>query len=176
MVLAFLISFKIPLNQPFRLLFVLPAFYILIAVGINNSGRYKNLLMSIVVMISVFGLTNYYLDPKFWREDWKGATHFVNNKVNDNSLVAFAWSEPFPPYIWYKGKNGVGIVNKFPATKEEVTGNLNLDNKTEVYLFEYLQELSDPNKYTQEVLSENGFKLIKTTDFNGVGFVGQYRR
>ena len=167
---AWLISFILPMNQPFRLLFTIPAFYILLAVGINKLGKYWKLGLLGVLLISITGLFIYWTNPKFHREDWRAAT----NEIPAN--VIFAWPVPFDPYIWYGGK-GKGVVRHFPANKDEVSKSMGLlGNLSEVYFFEYLQTLSDPNKEIQTWLTENGYVLIKTLNYNGVGLIYKYTK
>jgi len=112
----------------------------------------------------------YWTNPKFHREDWRAAT----NEIPAN--VIFAWPVPFDPYIWYGGK-GKGVVRHFPANKDEVSKSMGLlGNLSEVYFFEYLQTLSDPNKEIQTWLTENGYVLIKTLNYNGVGLIYKYTK
>lgn len=176
--LAIIISIKIPLDQPFRLLYVLPAFYILIAIGILNSARFKRFLLAGVILISVFSLSIYYGNQRFWREDWKGAVRFVNNNHCSQCLSLFGWSEPFAPVQWYKIKmKGYGILDKFPAEEDSLKKkNLLLANIDKVFFFEYLQGLSDPKHLSEKWLQLNGFNLIEKYDFRGVGFVLKFER
>lgn len=167
---AWLISFIIPMNQPFRLLFVLPAFYILLSVGILELGKYWRLGLLGIICISVFGLLVYWINPKFQREDWRTATR----NIPTNAI--FAWPQPFDPYIWYGGE-GMGVVKYFPASQNEVTENLkNAKLGKVVYFFEYLQGLTDPQKIIQQELARLGYQLKETRDFRGVGFVDLYQR
>lgn len=177
-ILTFVVSFKFPMYQPFRLLFILPAYYILLAVGILGSEKYQKIFLVLVVGISMFGLVEYYTDARFKREDWRGAVNLVNQTVDDSSIVVFAWPEPFSPYQWYKGSNkSLGVVSKFPASEEEVNNKMNnLLSLKQILLFGYLQDLSDPGHYIQRWLTSRNFMLSKTYDFNGVGFVYQYIR
>lgn len=177
-VLSLLLSFFIPVFQPFRLLFILPPFYILLASGLENSGRVKAWLTGLLVIISLGGLFMYYLNPMFWREDWRGAVGFVVNNLSSNDEVVFAWSEPFPPYLWY-GKNiqAVGVVKKFPATIDNVNQSMSdLAVKDRIFFFQYLQPLSDPNRLVQRWLITHQFQEVITYDFKGVGFVTLYKR
>ncbi len=175
--LALLISFMIPLFQPFRLLMVLPAFYILIALGIWYLGKWRKLGLTLVILISVTGLLFFNLNPKFWREDWKGATKFVDQKIDKSSSVVFAWPISFPPYEWYGGKQGIGVVKQFPASQMEINKNMNsLSSVQDIYFFEYLQSLSDPNKNIQQWFNGNRFDLKETSNFNGVGFIHHYHK
>ncbi len=175
-VTAILISFVVPFDQPHRLTFVLPAYCILLALGIYRLQKFKKILLFLLILISFSGLSLYYFDTKYWREDWKGATQFISKNSSANTLSVFAWAEPFPPFIWYgETLPGIGAVTKFPANRSEVEEKLkNIDNKEELFVFEYLQALSDPKKVVQEIVEEKGFKNDKTYDFRGVGFVYHY--
>jgi|SRR3989344_1919628 len=173
-ILAFITSLKIPLNQPFRLLFLLPAFYILLATGVNNKGKFRKVALISVLLVSLGGLGAYYFNPSFWRENWRGGTKFINENCNNCSAI-FVWSEPFAPFQWYKGTSGVGIVKKFPADINEINMNMkNISGRKEIYLFEYLQDLSDPGRLTQKWLDQNGYKRVDILEFNGVGFIYKY--
>lgn len=176
-ILSFVISFKIPINQPFRILFVLPAFYILLSLGIQSFGKLKKFFMVAWIAISLFGLTIYFTNPNFLREDWKGASKFIDERLTDKTAVLFAWPEPFPPYQWYnKKREAQGLVKNFPAKFEEVEQNLKISDKNNIFFFEYLQSLSDPNRYIQKLIDKNGFKLNQTYDFRGVGFIHFYSK
>lgn len=176
LLLALVVSLRVPLNQPFRLLFVLPVFCLLVAYGISCLNKLKKIATILVIAVSLFGLSLYYLNPKFWREDWRGATNFVNANLTEDSLVVFAWPKPFDPYKWYKGRQGVGAVENFPAGGEEVNNNLGLlEGYNRVFVFEYLQDLSDPRRVIDKRLMELGFKNTNIYDFKGVGFIRLYR-
>lgn len=173
---ALIISFKIPLNQPFRILYVLPAFCILLALGINTLGKLRIFFLMLIILVSISGFTLHYSNPKYWREDWRGAIDFILKNSTYRTAVLFAWSQPFSPYQWYAdGKYGQGIVSKFPATRIEVENNLkNIESNKDIYLFEYLQALSDPKKVVQEVIEEKGFRKSEVFNFRGVGFIDHY--
>lgn len=175
-ILALVISIRVPLFQPFRLLVVLPAFYILIALGIWYLGKWKNVGLGLIITISLSSLIVFNLNSKFWREDWRGAISAINQKINDESAMVFAWPIPFPPYDWYGGKKGLGMVSKFPGEEENIKNNIEkIKDKKDIYLFEYLQALSDPNKNIQKWLMGNGYQLKDTGNFNGVGLIYHYQ-
>ena len=176
--LAVAVSFFIPLFQPFRLLFVLPAYYLLIAFGLSQTGKYKNVLIAVIVVVSLISLGIYYTTPRFLREDWKGAVNYINQNVKEGELVVFVWPQPFPPYDWYKGnENTLRLVDRLPVKEEDVKLKLNgIKNTSKIYLFEYLQDLSDPKRTTQKEIIRLGFKEGEKNDFNGVGFIQIYQK
>ena len=123
--LTWFISFFIPMFQPFRLLFIIPAFYILISVGIFELKRYKNIVIVTLLLITVSSLVIYYSDQKFWREDWKGAINFLDQTDKDKDDIVVAWPEAFDPIKWYgKDLTVIGVVSVFPSQKDLVYKNM----------------------------------------------------
>jgi mannosyltransferase len=177
LLVTWLISFWLPMNQPFRLLFIIPAFYILLAVGMVNLKRYARLALIGVSLISLLGTFTYLTTPKFWREDWRGAMGFITRVSNEKTVTVLAWPEPFAPIMWY-GKNIKlsGVVKRFPADMAVDNELIKLQDFDQIYYFEYLQDLSDPNGYIEKWFSENGYKNFKTFDFRGVGFIREYEK
>lgn len=175
-IFSILISFKIPLNQPFRILYVLPALCILLALGIANLKYFQKIFLWCLIIIFTMGLSLYYFNSKYWREDWRKAVEVVSRKNGEDNLVVFAWSEPFPPYKFYaKEKLAVGVINKFPAKLEDLEDTLSVvDDKKGLYFFEYLQDLSDPNRFIQLVIKNKGFKEKEVYDIRGVGFIRHF--
>ena len=157
-------------------MFVLPAFYILVAYGISlmKNSRIKIALVVSILAISSFSLYLYYSNKKFQRENWRGAVSFVESKAKENELIVFANPEPFAPYRWYAKdlSNALGATDSLSPYFDKTYRNLEpyLRNKKGVYYFEYLQEIMDPSKITYRILTSEGFKPKETyPDFIGVG-------
>ena len=118
----------------------------------------------------------YYFDPKFWREDWRGATTFLKSNLDQDTRVVFAWPQPFDPYKWYGGQQGMGVV-ELPYNQEKLENRLGyLVAYRKIYLFEYLQALADPSNRIQKWLKDHEYSLIQTHDFQGVGFIFEYQK
>ncbi len=174
--LVFLLSFLFPAFIYFRFIFVLPAFYILVAYGISlfKEKRVKLTLILSILAISIFNLSLYFSNIKFQREDWREATKFIESNVKENELVVFANPEPFAPYQWYAKdlSNTLGATNNIAADYEKTYKNLEpyLRNKTGVYYFEYLQDIMDPQRVTYDILLSEDFSNKEIySSFNGVG-------
>lgn len=171
---SLLISLVIPVNQPFRLLFILPAFYSLIALGILDSMRLKYPLLILMVLISITGLGFYFTQSRFQREDWRGATRFINQNIGQG-VVLFVWPEPFPPYTWYQGSSRyIALAELFPVDYAQVDAKIEMNRPDNFYLFEYLTGLSDPGGVTQGWLESHRYQIEKIYNFEGLGFVVQY--
>lgn len=177
--LAFLISLITPVLSYFRLIFILPAFYILIGFGITQYNKeVKFLLLGLIVMLNLSAVGIYYTNPKFQREDWRKVTKFLQQRSNNRSLVLFENDNLPAPYRYYQNNqiNAQGGLAKFPANNP---GDLKpikqmVDNKTTIFVVEYLVGISDNNRLLQQELVKQGYKLKYTFNFNGVGFVYEY--
>ncbi len=179
---VWLISFVIPMFQPFRLLFTIVPFYLLLAVGVYEIKNRldQKLAIALVFLFILCGLGMYYLNPKFQREDWRGATAFIESQDPESSVAIFEFSAPFAPYQWYtqNGGKAVGVLPGLVAKRELVGDTLPraIEEKSEIFLFEYLSPLTDPEKLVTGWLESHGYRQTKVYDFSGVGFVYNYSK
>jgi len=181
LLLGFIISFLFPVFIYFRFLFILPAFYFLIGVGILN---FKNKLVRIILIaalliVNLTGWLIYVKDPSQQREMWREAVKLIESKAKDNEISIFNYPEPFAPYRWYATKvRGVGVADSISVHKEktETLTKLAIKDKKGIYYFEYLWQLSDPNRVVEETLKFQGFKQKEVYNFNGVGLVSYWQK
>lgn len=169
LILAFLISFFIPVLAYFRMIFILPAVYLILAKGIESLP--KKFAMTAIVFICLVSLSSifaYYLNPKFQREDWRGAVSFVSHNLNNQSLVIFENNEIPAPVRYYIDD----LSNFRPGLSENLMSELVGKNK--VFVFEYLVGIYDPKRLVEQKLKDLNFVETKTYDFQGVGFIKLY--
>lgn len=168
-VLGFTASVFFPAFIYFRFVFVIPAFYLLIALGKNR------LLLTLVIIFNLIGWGIYVMDKTQQREDWRGAVTFVRENAKPMEIAIFENPEPFAPYQWYwDGKiPSVGVTDSISATKSKTEQIVKgaIKGKTGVYYFEYLKDLQDPQGIVQNTLVDSNFVETGRTAFNGVGFV-----
>ncbi len=166
---AFLISFFVPVLSYFRMIFILPAVYLLLAKGIDNLPK-KLALPSflIICLISVLSLGAYYLNPAFQREDWRGAINFISKNINKESVVVFENNEIPAPARYYASDLSNFKAGLSPDLEESLL------NKRQVFLFEYLADVYDPDRVVEKKLKELDFFNTETFDFSGVGFIKLY--
>ncbi|MCL4416543.1 MAG: glycosyltransferase family 39 protein [Actinobacteria bacterium] len=175
--IATLISLVVPVYNYFRVLFILPGFVILIAAGIFYfKNKLRVAFLVVVVLIEFICSLLYLFIPGYQREDWRGLVHsFQSIKP---SIILFESSGTLPPFDYYaKGSlNAKGALKDFPAKDESSVSELEplLKNKREVYLIDYLVQISDPNRLVAGKLTSLGYKEENTKNFNGVGFVYHY--
>lgn len=174
-VITFLVSLKLPMFQPFRLLFCLPALFLLIAYGLSIS-RFKILLSLLVIFMLISFQMIFWFDSSYWREDWKNAVVFAENITDKKEQILFAWDLPFAPYSFYTNDpSGIGVLSSYPATFEQVDQKLSasLDGSPIVY-FSYLDQLTDPQGHIQKWLELHNYEMVQMKDFRGVGPVYLY--
>lgn len=178
--LGSLISFVIPIYSYFRLIYTIPAFIILTALGILSfKFKLRNFFLVLVILIEIFSSAVYLFNSKYQREDWKGLVNFANS-LDKNSVILFESSGTLPPFDYYsRGKiNARGALKDFPAKSESDLVNLELflKDRKDVYLVDYLVEISDPGRLVSKELIELKYKIVQTKDFHGVGFVYHYAK
>lgn len=176
---VFIISFFIPIFAPQRLLFILPFFLVAMAVGIREiKGIRGGIAMIFFLLPQFYGLVLYYTNPRFQREQWRQATAFVEERADVKTGVIFGFSEPFAPYLWYMTKDkGLGAAKRFVVSENDLMHLYGyVEDKDKVFFFQYLTDLTDPEKKIPAFLVNRGFALSQTHDFPGVGFIYEYQR
>ncbi len=167
-----IVSFAIPQSQPFRVIFVLPAFLLLL----SQAGiRYPKLFLTLLVYIALTGNITYYTRARIQREQWRQAIQFIDQK---NLLVVTKFSGKFAPFNWYHPDLPVlPAVPTYPAKPQEVSQKLiPITTHQSILLMDYLGDLSDPGRVTDQVLANMGFTPGPIHDFPGVGFIREFHK
>lgn len=168
-VLAFMISLFIPVLAYFRMIFILPAFYLVLAKGLIGLPRKITIPAGILIcVISLTSLFGYYINPKFQRENWRDAVSFTSHNLDNQTLVVFENNEIPAPVRYYASD----LSNFKPGLTKDFTANLN--NRNKIFLFEYLTDVYDPERTIGQKLKELNFVQTQTYDFPGVGFINLY--
>jgi len=173
------ISIFIPMYQPFRLLFTIVPFYLLLTTGILAlKKKWQPLAIAAVLLISLSGLGIYYANPRFQRENWREATAYIEVHDPENSVAIFKFSDSFAPYQWYsQGRvKAVGVFSGLRVTPENVEERMMeaIGAKENVFLFEYLTDLTDPEHLVEGWLKDHDYQEKTIKDFSGVGLIYNY--
>jgi len=170
-VLAFGISLFIPVLSYFRLIFILPAFYLLLALGLSNLPHklFKPILFAVICVNLIF-LGFYYTNPKFQREYWRG---LVAWQKQANVKIVLESNDAFAPINYYEGSNFYPGLKKVPVKNMEEVFDVGDQN---VYVLQYLVDVTDPGRLLERKLVKQGFQKKDTIDFTGVGFLNHYVR
>jgi len=151
--LEILVSLKIPMLSYFRFLFVLPALYILVGKGIENSRKYRRFFLCLVMGVNLVTTICYLLTPKFQREDWRGAA----SAIGEDKIVFPAATQK--EALIYYGK-GEQIIN---------TSQISLRDK-EIWLSRYVWEIFDSDDSAKKSVEALGYNKTSEYNFNGVVF------
>lgn len=156
-ILACLVGFKISVLSYFRLLFTLPALYLLIAVGISKTQKYANYLLGILLISNLVFSGIYLFTPMFHREDWKDLTTFVKKESEGKSAITlFIADSNMEAYKYYDSSANISGPQGF-STKYE-----------EIWLMRYLQPVFDQKDLLRAKIEASGYNKEKEYDFNGV--------
>lgn len=170
--IATIISFWVPVYNYFRVLYILPSFIILVSLGILSMKRLKYIFIGVVIFIELFCSFVYLLNSSYQREDWKGLVNFFRDNP---ALILFESSGILPPFDYYaKGDlKARGALKDFPAKNENDVVDL-AEAEKEIYLVDYLVEISDPQRLVAKKLTALGYEQIDIKNFTGVGFIYYY--
>ncbi len=105
---------------------------------------------------------------------------FINQNADDQSVILLKNTEVIAPVEYYISKDKK-VLAAFRNIPVESSADFNdLETQTayfkKVYLFDYLVEITDPNRLTEAKLGEMGFSKRAEYDFRGVGFITLYER
>lgn len=176
--IASLISILIPIYSYFRMLFTLPAFIILVSLGIDSfKGKLKYVFLTAVFLIELFCALIYLFNPSYQREHWNELVSFFKSQ-SDTNIILFESSGTLPPFDYYARGDlkAIGALKDFPARKTEDVIDLEntLKGTDNVYLVEYLVDITDSQRLVQKKLDNLNYKEIQMYDFTGVGFIYKY--
>jgi hypothetical protein len=184
LLLIWFFSFFIPVLQPKRVLFLLPAFYIFISqLIIEAKGRLLSLakiLFFALFAIHLFALVSYWLQPKLQRENWRSLVEEVELAYGrGRSVAVFSFSAPFAPWVYYSEN----WIDTFATESYYLPAEEDLANKVKtltdyeyVLLFDYLRDLTDPNDQLPKLIQDLGFENIGVLDYPNIGFVRMYSK
>src|SRR3989344_4402689 len=179
---AFVVAFFVPVFAYFRFIFVLPALYLIWASAINTINYHKlsRFLLIIALIINLASSSIYFINPKFQRENWRAATDYIRQQSVNNSIVIFESANTFAPFDYYNRSaiKAAGGLNGFSAKENEVKQNVQMltQDVSQVFLFQYLSGITDPQGLLFQELTRNNFRNTQTKNFEGVGFVYEFTR
>ncbi len=142
----------------FRLLFILPAFCILLAYGIYTfSKSWIKFAIYVLIISQLTSLIIFWIKPRHHREDWRTAANYIVNNSPDKSVVVFENIGQADPLKYYT--NQVQIISG---------GEINMNGLKHLWLMRYAQPIFDPEDNLKKKIEEEGFEKIREKDFNGV--------
>ena len=151
--IAYFLSLFVPVYQYFRLLFTLPAYTILLALGvILIPRRYQTI--SIIILVTVhWSLVAYsYFTPRFHKEAWRELVTYLHSQPP--GLVALPSLAQDAPLQYYQ--------LKYPLIELPKTTTFN--NQT-VYYIDYAEDLFDTQRLGRRHLQQQNYTSIAEKTF-----------
>ncbi len=179
--IAFVVSFQFPSLGYWRYLFLLPFFLTFIALGLSSLPR-PYFLFNLIFTTLVFIFLNliFWFTPTFQREDWRSALNHIQSTSALGSISVFAFPDAFAPVFWYAPALKYVAPLKDFANTDLTTIDLSLSQATtshqQIFYFDYLTALSDPDHRLRLWLQNAGFVANKSYNFPGVGLIYEYTR
>ena len=177
---AWAISFVVPVLQAKRVLYLLPAFYLLIASSLSLVKRQNlvKLLLSLILTINLYSVSAYYTNKNLQRENWRALhSEIVSKYPSQNSIIVFSFNNSFAPWRWYDqeeyevlltGAMHISQVNNLREKLEKIT------NYDYVLVFDYLRDLTDPDDVLLREIEAFDFRQIDLISYPNLGFVRVY--
>ena len=167
LLLTIVLGFQFSILSYFRLIFILPAFYLLVAFGLSliRNKEIARLFLVLMVFTNLISVGIYHFNDRFKREDWKSAVSYIEEKSQGQKAVSvFVAKNQRDPYLYY-AKN----VSSLPVRE--------FDNNVydKVWLFRYVQPILDPQDSARRKVELLGFRKVDEKDFNGIT-IWQYER
>lgn len=177
---AWLGSLALPIFSYFRVLFCVPFVALVLAIGLSEWRRWGAVLTVVISFISLVSGGYYLTNAEFQREDWRGTVRFLSQKQLPESAVMVESNGSFAPYDYYGGRllKTIFGLERIPANSrvDLIDLEAELAHIKQVYLLEYLIDITDPKRLLGAQLGILGWKEVAIYDFHGVGFVREWVR
>jgi len=156
-ILAIILGNFISILSYFRLIFTLPALYILIAVGLSKINEKSFLpLLSFILAINFIFTGLYLRNTKFHREDWRSFVQYIDKNSVENSQIIFPSSSQMEALFYYQPSITFTDINGLKETTNQI------------YLVRYVVDIVDKEDHTRKKIESLGYNKIEEKDFNGV--------
>lgn len=148
-VLGLATAFILPVYSYFRVLFVLPVYLLLLAIGAEHTSPK---IVSLLITIQLACLSIFWFSPRYQREDWRtlvsdlpaGAVLAMPSRAQNAPLLYYGWTSPI-----------------IEPSHENLTS-------TEVYYIRYVEDLFDPRHLGQANFNQSGYTITKQKVFTGI--------
>jgi hypothetical protein len=100
---AFCLHLKLHFYQPTYLIAALPLYLIILAAGLWLLRRSFLLPLSLLLILPLLGfsLNNYYFNPHFAKENWRGVAAHLQEEANPEDIILFHKSWLKTPFDYY---------------------------------------------------------------------------
>src|SRR3989344_921668 len=139
----------------FRLVFLLPAFIILITCGLIRLGKFS---LFLTLASSATSILIFWFNPRFHRENWRDAVKFIEAEPLSKKIAVMINYSQSAPYKYYS-KKGVPLYS---------ARDWDENPQERIFLIRYVQPIFDPEEKLKMAIESYGYLKIQEKDFNGV--------
>ena len=167
--IGWIISIFIPVFSFFRFLFVLPAMYLILGLGILSFKNLKTqvVFLALVLAVNFVSQIIFWSNPRFWREDWRSAVFYIEANSDKGSAAVFVTPFQTAAYDYYLEKTNSAYSKRIPSLGPK---NWQDKNLTTIWLSRYVQPIFDTEDNLRSEIESAGYTKIEERDFNGVTF------
>ena len=163
LILAVIVSIKLPVLSFHRFLFILPAFYLCLSLGLNQLIKpFQSILTTLFLVFNLITSGIYLFNSRHHRENWQALARQLIARNTTQAPVAVLAPVKTPLTYYYAGD----IINYTDITSDF--------NQPEVWLVPYAEPLFDPKLTTKQTLNQLGFKEKYQKHFRGDLILIQY--
>lgn len=151
-IFGLLTAWVLPVYSYFRVLFVLPAYLILLAIGME---RMPTKFVSSLIVFQLVCLSYFYFTPRYRHEDWRTLSRELSQ--DPISLIALPSHEQNSGLLYY----GIEEKRIFEPKNSAITGN-------RVYYIRYAEELFDAQLQGKANFATSGYTIVKQRVYPGI--------
>lgn len=148
--LSALVALLIPVYSYFRLLFVVPAYFILLALALAKN---HSVLTYLTIFAQIIFVLIYIITPRFHHEDWRTLTAYLNTQSGTVAMPSRAQSAPLEYY---------GLDRPVIEPKKDMMTD------STVFYIKYAEDLFDVSQSGQANLRESGYTINKSYTYPGI--------
>lgn len=158
-ILAAIVSLKIPIFSYHRFVFLVPVFYLLLIYSLAKieSKVLQKIVVAVFLLINLGSSWIYLTNNQFHREDWENMVNYIHDKNrSEKVLIMSSVDRPF----WFYDQDQSELIDYLDA--EKVVGQRG------VWLVKYGQPIFEPGNETEIMLkSKYGFEEVEEKHFRG---------
>lgn len=149
-----LVAVFVPVYQYFRVLFVVPAYLLLLALGLSRAPR---AVTAVVVAAQLACLTYFWVTPQFHREDWRSLTGDINAAQGMSLAVGMPSLNQDAPLLYY------GLEVPLFEPKDQP-----IPRVSRIYYLKYVEDLFDTTHSGQANLAAAGYTIASQKVYSGI--------
>jgi hypothetical protein len=150
LILGILVAGILPVYSYFRVLFILPAYLILLAIALSSFKSWK--ISALVIGLQIIALIYFWISPRYHHEDWRSLVLDLPPGV----VVAMPSRAQNAPLRYYGYDSQVIEPSHEPLVGERI------------YYIKYVEDLFDTGKLGQANFLKSGYTSTSQKVYSGI--------